>query len=192
MKNTTLSLMMIASFSLAGSAFAATESAGMASFQWQGKVPAATSSNAGYWLVTADGTQQITGTLRGVMDFENNAGVINLVDSQQLSFKVVKDAVKDGNPFDAAVDNEGVETTLSLVSVAVDQNGMLNEGDDHEYFGISANGTEIAKATTTIVDANVPARVKVVKKAVTSAVLDLAANDVVQVQAQVAVTATTI
>ncbi|MCX2790695.1 hypothetical protein [Vibrio sp. Sgm 5] len=151
MKKTTVLLTALTSMIAAPCAFA-----GTASFQWNGEVPAITTDSAKFWIVTPDGQSLLsaTDTTSAKLTFRNDAGVVDLVSSQEYSFKVVKNATSiDNDRFDPATDDEAVAYQIALTELKVSQDGgFVESGND--YFAIDANNTALALNPTAPVARN--------------------------------------
>lgn len=133
-------LSILTSVLVAPSAFA-----GVASFQWNGEVPAITTDSAKFWIVTPDGQTLLADTdqTSAKLTFRNNAGVVDLVSSQEYSFKVVKNAAAaENDTFNPATDNEAVAYQIALTELKVSQDGgFVQSGND--YFAIDANNVAL-------------------------------------------------
>ncbi|MBE8574174.1 hypothetical protein [Vibrio sp. OPT18] len=189
MKKTLLTLAVVATMGLAHSAIAA--DIGSASFQWAGTVPESSTSNANFWLVTGDGSQELakTNTQDGVLVFENKTGVVNLVDSSAFSFKVVADSA--GVEFDSTTDNEDVSYQVTLASIKTGTSGLLTDDDQGGYFTITANNSVLSTTPTEYVAGQV-AEIKVAKDVAQGVLVGAEANDKWQVAAVVAVSTVTL
>ncbi|MGV3003261.1 hypothetical protein [Vibrio sp. E150_018] len=191
MKKTVLTLTTIASLAFSNLALSATGTGdmGTASFQWSGTVPAPSTSEAGYWLVSFDGQSLLSNvnTSNGVMSLENKAGLINLVDSSVFNFKVVKDKELSDGSFDPSIDNEGVEYNVSLANLKSGTGGLVSDGDQNGYFTVTANGDVISNTTSKKYSSGMPASIKLGKASDKVSLEGADSNQTWQVMAQVAV-----
>ncbi|TDE25345.1 hypothetical protein E1100_00005 [Vibrio owensii] len=188
MKKTIIALTTIATFGMASSVMAADLPAGTASFQWAGSVPSATESGAGYFIIEEGNT----GFTNGVLTFSNSAtDGIKLISSNEIGFKVVKDAAAGGD-YNPATDVDPLAYTATLTSVKVGVNGFVAEQASDGYFNIYADGSKLTVNQANQISkakSNNITRLTVAPKDA-SANSTLNAGDAVVVQALVAVNPT--
>lgn len=191
MKKTVLALAAIATMGM-GQAMAANGDIGAMSFQWTGVVPSApTPGNGGFFIVDQAGTTELVSTQMGTMTFENDKGVINLVGSTGFGFKVVADAVEDGGAFDPAADKTPAAYHVNLKSIKSGKDGSLLGGDS-DYFQIDANGEVLTGTKSKAYQAGQLATISTVKDGAVASLATAKAEDTWQVQAEVAVSTTSL
>lgn len=139
-------LSILTSVLVAPSAFA-----GVASFQWNGEVPAVTTDSDKFWIVTPDGQTLLSSIDKSSakLTFRNNGGVIDLMGSQEYSFKVVKNAaVVENDSFNPTTDNEAVAYQIALTRFRVSQDGNFTQSAN-DYFAIDANKVALEENSAT-------------------------------------------
>ncbi|HIF9079023.1 TPA: hypothetical protein ACX6NV_003941 [Photobacterium damselae] len=191
MKKTIIALAALASLGMASSAMAAAGDAlpaGSSSFQWAGSVPTATNPGAGYFIIQ-EGDTSFTD---GVLTFTNTtSGGIKLISSNEIGFKVVKDAAAGGD-YDPATDVAPLPYKGTLTSVKVGVNGFVSEQVADGYFDIYADGTKVAVNAADAINKTAPNNITrlTVKPKDANPNAALTAGDAVVVQALVAVNPT--
>ncbi|MGR5048746.1 hypothetical protein ACPV3P_08405 [Photobacterium damselae] len=143
MKKMIVAITVLGTLGMASSAMAAAGDAlpaGTTSFQWAGSVPTATNSGAGYFIIQ-EGDTNFTD---GVLTFTNTtSGGIQLIDSNEIGFKVVKDAAAGGD-YNPETDVAPLPYKGTLTSVKVGVNGFPSEQAADGYFNIYADGAKLA------------------------------------------------
>lgn len=197
MKKTLLALAAVASMGVSVSALAAP--IGEANFQWVGTVPAPSVSESGFWIVTANGGELLQAN-NGVLKFDNQNGVIELIESHAFGFKVVTNATPAANDtFNPEEDKSSVAFNARLGALEVGKNGLPSSVDSSNYFAIQAlnqatgSNATLTTAADVAFEANQAAYISTVKNpALTGEIaakgLDAEPNDVWQVVATVALT----
>ncbi|WP_305816448.1 hypothetical protein [Photobacterium leiognathi] len=190
MKKTILALAALASMGMANTAMATDTNVGQAVFQWAGTVPSPSSSEAGYWIVSADGGSILSAT-DGVMIFDNKAGEIKLKSATTFGFKVVTDKTADGATFNPAEDTAGVAYKATLGGIKAGKGGLTAAGGDDGYFAVTAGGDVLSTSTAKDFIADEVATVSLQPAIIDDAFTAATEGDVWTVQATLALTTTT-
>ncbi|WP_052479043.1 hypothetical protein [Vibrio jasicida] len=155
MKKTVLALVAAVSMGMSVSAIATP--IGDANFQWVGAVPAPSTSTDAFWIVTANGGELLQAN-NGFLKFDNNNGVINLVESQKFGFKVVKNAApaaSGDDTFNSTTDKESQPFNARLGALEVGKNGLPSSVDASGYFAIEAQNQATGANTVLTTSADV-------------------------------------
>ncbi len=192
MKKAVIALSLLASMGMANTALAADELAGTVAIQWTGSVPAATTSEDGYWLVDPAANESYDSTILREMVMVNEANKINLSSSNNFTFIVVKDSDTDG-VFNPELDTEATDFSVTLTSISSGLQGAVTPNSDSDgYFKILGNEEELVYKTAKAYTAGEEAVIQVGKASDKDELAGAKVGDVWQVVANLSVTANNI